>query len=302
MLRVSLLSDESAAASSMGADRFIITGAGGMLGTALVARLSERGAAFDAYTHAELDVTDRNSVREAIQSAGTYAILLNFAAYTDVEKAESEPDVAFSVNESGARILAEECVAADVDLVHVSTDFVFDGTKGAPYIETDEPNPLSVYGASKLAGEEAVCATMPDALIVRTAWVFGAGGENFITKVLRRMRKQGEAQVVNDEMGCPTHTGDLARCLLELVAAGNTGIYHLAGAGECTRYELAVEAASIVGIEAEIAPVSSDLFQTGAARPKDSRLDCSKAAAQGVAMRPWREALAEYLEAVTAEA
>ena len=302
MLRVSLLSDESAGTSSMGADHFIITGAGGMLGTALVARLDERGAAFDAHTHAELDVTDRNSVRKAIQSAGTDAILLNCAAYTSVERAESEPDVAFSVNESGARILAEECVATDVDFAHISTDFVFDGTKGAPYIEADEPNPLSVYGASKLAGEEAVRATMPDALIVRSAWVYGAGGENFITRVLSRMRKQGEAQVVNDEMGCPTHAGDLARCLLELVAAGNAGTYHLAGAGECTRYELAVEAASIAGIKVEIAPMSSDLLQTGATRPKDSRLDCSKAAVLGVVMQPWREALAEYLEAMTTEA
>lgn len=274
-----------------------------MLGTALqrVLTASDPGC-FSAPDEAHLDITD---VRQVEASLGEFVrtvpdggrgVVVNAAAYTNVERAEEDAEKAYLVNETGARLLARAAREAGLGFVHVSTDFVFDGEKSGPYVETDEPNPLSVYGASKLAGEFAVAEENPQALVVRTVWVFGPRGANFPTKILQVARERGRVTVVTDEVGSPTYTPDLATGILGLVAAGATGLFHLAGSGTCSRYEMAVETLRLAGLgEVPVDPVTSDTFPTKAARPRNSVLDCSKARRLGVEMPPWTDALARFL-------
>lgn len=278
---------------------YLIAGAGGMLGTALQRVLTERGATFVAPPEAEFDITHAERVNEIADAfaewSGGRGVLLNAAAYTNVEKAEDEPELAHLVNEGAPALLARACRRTGLGFVHVSTDFVFDGEKDGPYVETDEPNPLSVYGASKLAGEIAVAAEFPDALIVRTAWVYGPPTGGFPAKIMAAAERGGPLRVVTDEIGSPTYTPHLAEGILGLVAAGASGVFHLAGGGSCTRYELATEVLRLAGLEVEIEPVTSDAFPTKAARPKNSVLDCGKAAGLGVELPGWGEGLAEHV-------
>ncbi len=273
-----------------------------MLGTALQRVLSERAIPFTAPPEAEFDITDAAAVHRVVaQFADTLAptetgLLVNAAAYTNVEAAEDNPDTAFRVNELGALNLATAARDAGLAFVHVSTDFVFDGTKDGPYVETDTPNPLSVYGASKLAGEIAVAEACPEALIVRTAWVFGPGGVNFPSKIIALARERDRLSVVTDEIGSPTYTIDLAGGLLELAASGAHGLYHLAGAGSCSRFELAQEILRLAGLAPALEPVTADAFPSKARRPRNSILDCGKAATRGVVMPEWRDALHRFLE------
>jgi dTDP-4-dehydrorhamnose reductase len=230
----------------------LIAGAGGMLGTALQRVLTSVGAWFLAPGEAEFDIADAGAVGDVVTAFSAVApggLLVNAAAYTNVERAEDDSEVAYRVNEHGARVLAEAARAAGLGFVHVSTDFVFDGAKDGAYVESDTTNPLSVYGASKLAGERAVTEAYPGALIVRTAWVFGAAGENFPVKILRAARSNPSLKVVTDECGSPTYTMDLAAGMLALADAGASGLNHLAGAGSCTRYELALEVLRLAGLD-----------------------------------------------------
>jgi dTDP-4-dehydrorhamnose reductase len=281
---------------------FLIAGASGMLGTALRRVLAERGARFLAPAEHDFDITDPVRVRHVVAdfaaslAAGERGALVNAAAFTDVERAEDEPELAYLVNTQGAANVARAAATAGLAFAHVSTDFVFDGRKSEPCTEDDEPHPLSVYGASKLAGDEAVFAEHPDALVVRTAWVFGAGGANFPSKILSAAREGRHLQVVSDEVGSPTFTYDLARGILGLLDLGATGLFNLAGAGSCSRFELARATLDLAGLsDVAIEPVSSAAFATRAKRPAHSVLDCSKAASLGVTMREWREALAQFV-------
>lgn len=277
---------------------FLIAGGGGMLGTALQCELIAHGVPFAAPAEHDFDITDPRRVAEVAGSFGAAhpgGVLVNAAAYTNVEKAEDEPEAAYLVNETGPRLLAEAAVSAGLRFVHVSTDFVFDGTKTGPYTERDESAPLSVYGASKLAGERAVVEVMPDAVIVRTAWVFGPAGMNFPKKILEAARTRSALSVVTDECGSPTYTPDLAAGIRVLVEHGATGLFHLAGAGSCSRYELATEILRLAGVSTPIEPVRAAAFPSKAPRPKNSVLDCSKAAALGVTMPHWRDALARFV-------
>jgi dTDP-4-dehydrorhamnose reductase len=200
------------------------------------------------------------------------------------------------VNERGAHLLAEAARDAGLGFVHVSTAFVFDGAGHGGYVESDPVDPLSVYGVTKLAGELAVAHAYPDALIVRTAWVFGAAGENFPARILHAARSGQALKVVTDECGSPTYTIDLATGLLDLAEAGAGGLFHLAGRGSCTRFELAVETLRLAEIYAAIEPVSSASFPSRVQRPANSVLDCSKAAALGVVMPEWQDGLARFLQ------
>jgi dTDP-4-dehydrorhamnose reductase len=280
---------------------YLIAGASGMLGTALQRTLTDRGARFSAPAEADFDITDEAAVALCVADflealvPGETGVLLNAAAYTNVERAQDDPDTAYRVNEHGARALADAARRTGLPFVHVSTDFVFDGTKRGAYVEADATNPLSVYGASKLAGEVAVLAADPRALIVRTAWVFGPAGVNFPVKILEAARKNPQLKVVTDEIGSPTYTLDLATGILGLVEADARGIFHLAGAGSCSRFELAVEILALAGIEIPVERVTADAFPTKAARPLNSVLDCSKAASLGVTMPPWRDAVERFL-------
>jgi dTDP-4-dehydrorhamnose reductase len=287
--------------------RYLIAGAGGMLGTALRQVLLSRGEKPSAPPEAALDITDPAAVlRETTRFScgllpGQRGVLLNAAAYTDVERAEDDPERAYLVNETGARLLAEAARSTGLGFVHVSTDFVFDGTKRGPYMEADEPNPLSVYGASKLAGERAVFEAYPGALVVRTAWVFGPAGVNFVTKILEAARMRPALSVVSDEIGSPTYTLDLATGILGLVEAGTRGLFHLAGSGSASRFEFARAILREAGLETPIAPVASDTFPTRAARPLNSVLAIGKAASMGVTMPAWQSGLARFVADLDSE-
>lgn len=284
---------------------YLIAGSGGMLGTALKRALTEKGAEYLAPTEREFDITSVSDIGRQLESLsqrcdqagkGARGVLLNAAAYTNVERAEDEPDVAERVNAVAPGLLAAACREAGVSLVHVSTDFVFDGRKTGPYREDDTTNPLSVYGATKLAGERAVLGELPDALVVRTAWVFGPGGANFPVKILAAARERDSLTVVTDEIGSPTYTLHLAEGILGLLDRDADGLFHLAGAGSCSRFELAKETLRLVGLEGvSVEAALSDAFPTKAERPRNSVLDCGKAEALGVSMPGWRDGLHAFL-------
>ena len=277
----------------------LIAGASGMLGTALQLVASERG--FETYAPEEgtFDITSHDMVPATISAfakAHPNGAVVNAAAYTNVDEAEEHAERAFFVNQFGAALLAETAAANKLPFIHVSTDFVFDGKKAGSYSEVDEPNPLSVYGASKMAGEWAVAAADPRALIIRTAWSFGPGGENFPTKILKAARRDGSVTVVSDEIGSPTYTIDLANAMLRLIDVGATGLLHVAGSGWCARDEMAREVLRLAGLgNVDVASVRSEAFPGKAERPGNSVLDCSKAGVLGVIMPSWRDALARYV-------
>lgn len=313
----------------------LIVGAGGMLGTALQRAARRQGYVPRAYTEAELDITDRMAVLETVAEftaraarAGARGAVVNAAAYTDVERAEDEAERAYLVNEEAAGWLAAAAWDHSLAFVHVSTDFVFDGTKTGAYTETDRPNPLSVYGSSKLAGERAVLTAHPSALVVRTSWTYGLGGDSFPVKILRRARVLTSAagkdaaaagtagdhampsaapvlQVVVDQVGSPTYSVDLADGLLALLSVGTAGIYHLTGTGSCSRYELAMETLRLAGFtvpdDLTVEPVPGAAFPAKAARPGNSVLDCAKAAELGLRLPAWQDGLDRFVAELPAQ-
>jgi len=283
--------------------RLLVTGASGQLGRALVE--AAEGVALVALDRAALDVTDAGAVRRAVE-AHAPDVVVNAAAYTAVDRAEAEPERAFAVNRDGAANLASACAAAGVPLLHVSTDYVFDGAKGTPYVEDDAPNPLGVYGRSKWEGEEAVRARLERHVIVRTAWVFGAHGHNFVRTILRLAAERETLRVVADQRGCPTAADDLARALLGVARAvievpGRWGTYHYAGQPPTSWYgfaEAVVEEARMWRSLAvrDVVPIRTDEYPTAARRPAEVALDCARIeAAFGIAAAPWRPALARVV-------
>lgn len=280
--------------------RWIVTGAGGQLGSCLAARLRASGGdEVVPLDRAALDVTDAAELRRVVRELAP-DLVANAAAMTQVDRCETETDAAEAANATAPRVLAETCHEIGARLIHVSTDYVFDGTGATPYREDDPVGPRSAYGRTKLSGEEGVRAALPDALIVRTAWVFGPG-RNFVRTMLeaaaRRLRGDApELRVVDDQRGSPTYADDLARAILALVESGGTGTYHVANAGVATWWDLARAAIDIWGHpELPIARVRTEDFPRPAPRPSWSVLDIGRAERAGVTMRPWREALQAYL-------
>jgi dTDP-4-dehydrorhamnose reductase len=273
-----------------------------MLGYALQTVAAERGFVTVAPDEGTFDITSHEMVPKVIASfakAHPNGAVVNCAAYTDVDGAEENAQVAFLVNQFGAALLAENAAANKLPFVHISTDFVFDGKKSGSYSEADEPNPLSVYGASKMAGEWAVLAADPRALIIRTAWSFGPGGSNFPTKFLERAKTMPRIPVVSDEVGSPTYTLDLAAAMLRLIDLGATGLLHVAGGGWCARDEMAREILRLAGLHnIDVIPVPAATFPGKAERPANGILDCSKAGVLGVIMPSWRDALARYIPTI----
>lgn len=219
--------------------RLLVTGAAGMLGQDVVASARRAGHDVLGLSRAELDVTDAAAVRRAVTEAAPAAIV-NCAAWTDVDGAESAEEAATAVNGQGAGNVAAAAAAAGALVVHVSSDYVFDGTATEPYTESSAVAPQSAYGRSKLAGERAVAQSAPRSAIVRASWLFGAGGRNFVDTMLRLAGERDEVTVVDDQVGCPTFTGHLAPALVEVAERGLTGCLHVAGGGECSWYDLAV--------------------------------------------------------------
>jgi dTDP-4-dehydrorhamnose reductase len=237
-----------------------------------------------ALTHAELDVTDAAAVRDALRGA----TVINCAAYTDVDGAESNREAAEAVNARGARNVAE----AAGRVVHVSTDYVFDGTKGGPYVESDPTGPLQEYGRSKLAGERAVAGANANHLVVRSSWLFGVGGRNFVETMLALGRERDELRVVNDQVGCPTFTGQLAGALVALAAGADCGVLHVAGAGSCSWFEFAREIFDRAGVECDVQPCTTEEFPRPARRPANSVLASERGSP---ALPAWQDGLDAYL-------
>lgn len=278
--------------------RILITGAAGRLGQALVRCLREppAGVLF-ACTRADLDVTDPVSTAEVIAAAAP-DVVIHAAAFTDVDACERKPEQAFLVNAQGTSNVASACRRAGARLVYLSTDYVFDGEKGAPYRETDSPRPLNVYGDSKLRGEGCVGRTSPDFLIVRTSWLFDAGGMGFVAAVRRLAERKAPFPVVRDQVGSPTWAADLARALRLLVEGGVRGIVHVCNRGSCSRYEWARRIVDLSGMDPGLVrPSTSGEVPRPAERPKYSVLDCSLLVrTTGWSPFSWEEALSTCLQ------
>lgn len=276
--------------------RILLAGGKGLLGTNIAPLLDK---SFDL-TICDLDtwdITDRQSGEDHINKIRPDAII-NLAAITDVDGCEdTKKELAEKINGYGAGVVAGLCREHDIRFVHFSTDYVFDGTKTMPYKENDPPNPLSVYGATKLAGEREACAKNPASLIIRAQGLYGKGGENFITKVVKIARQSGALRVVSDQRVSPTYTKDLAEPLITLIEKEKTGIYHLASSGSCTWFDFAQEIFALLKMDVSITPISSAELERKAPRPAYSVFDMWKFQKDtGLKMRPWQEALKEYLE------
>ncbi|MSR21728.1 MAG: dTDP-4-dehydrorhamnose reductase [Gemmatimonadetes bacterium] len=274
--------------------RILVTGAAGLLGGALVAEARARGHEVVGLSRTDLDVTDAPLVRRVVSRHRPDAVV-HCAAYTAVDRAESEPDLARAVNRDGARNVATAAAECGAELLYVSTDFVFDGQKRSPYVPNDETGPLSVYGQTKLEGEQAVTEALPGSLVVRTSWLYG-GQSGFVPAILRRAAKGEGLRVVGDQRGRPTWAPDGAATMLDLLERGAHGVWHVAGGGECTWLELAREAVRLRGLDVEIEAISSHDFGSPARRPAYSVLDLAATEdLLGRRMGDWKDALARYM-------
>ncbi len=278
-------------------NRVLVTGACGMLGKDVVKVLEERGLDVTALSRKELDITEKGQCASLLKDIRP-EIVINCAAFTKVDLCEEESTLAFDVNAKGPKNLADVCKEIGTKLVHISTDYVFDGTSSRPYREDDQPNPINIYGKSKLQGEEAVRKSDSDHLIVRTSWLFGKNGPNFIRTMLKLSREKELVQVVDDQRGRPTYTKDLARGIALLIEKGAFGTVNLANSGSCSWYELCCLAFEQAGIKnVKVVPVSSEVFKRPAKRPRYSVLDLSRfKAITGSSPRSWKEAVKGYLE------
>ena len=285
--------------------RVVITGAGGLVGRVLAAEAGRRGHDVLALASAQCDVTDPASLEHHIAAGDT---VINCAAYTRVDDAESDEAGAMAVNATGAQNVAHACARAGADLVHVSTDYVFSGDFGddpqRPYEIDDLTGPLSVYGRSKLAGEFGVLTAMPNAFIVRTAWIFAGTGSDFVATMRRKAAGAETVDVVADQIGSPTYVGDLVGALLQ-VAEGTISepVLHAANLGEASRFEQARAVFELAGADPErVRPVDSERFPRPAPRPPYSALGAQRSTEAGLTpLRHWREGLAEAMSVPLAE-
>ena len=275
--------------------KLIVTGAKGMLGQAVVAAAEKSSDQTLALARTELDITNAAEVTATIDQFEPDA-LINCAAWTDVDGAETEEAAATEINGAGAANLAASCAASGVRLIHVSTDYVFDGAAPEPYVESSPVNPQSAYGRSKLAGEQAIEAAGGDYAIVRTAWLFGAGGPNFVATMLKLGAEREQIEVVTDQVGCPTWTGHLAPALIACAAAEQTGIFHAVGGGRCSWFDLASETIALAGLGCKVEPTTTESFPRPAPRPAFSVLG-SERGDEAIVLPDWHEGLRGYLAA-----
>ena len=275
--------------------RILITGANGMLGRALAARL-EAGHSLLLWGREEADLTQEAAVRAAAQGV-EFDVIVHAAAMTDVDRCESEFDRAMAANRDTTRILGGLARERSASLVYISTDYVFDGTNPKPYLEEDEPHPINAYGRSKLAGEEEARSCGAPYLVVRTSWLYGPSGKNFVDTIAARLAQGEPLRVVDDQRGAPTYTLDLAHGIELLLRRGATGTVHATNGGSTTWHGFAVEIARYLGVPATITPVSSAEFPRPAARPANSVLSGARfRALTGESLRSWEEALHIYLD------
>jgi dTDP-4-dehydrorhamnose reductase len=279
----------------------LITGSNGQLGS----ELKEVSAIYPFYNFiftdiAELDITDEQEV-ELFFSETNIDVLVNCAGYTAVDRAEDEPDLAKLINYEAIANLVKVCKKYDTYLVHISTDYVFDGRNNRPYTEDDRPNPASTYGKSKLAGEEAMMSCLEKGMIIRTSWLYSSFGNNFVKTILKKGAETGKLDVVDDQFGCPTYARDLAHVILEILPKALSThafeILHYSSEGQCSWYEFAKAAIRIANIPCQVNPVSSAQYPQKAPRPVYSVLDITKIKEKfGIIIPDWKDSLRECVK------
>ncbi|MEC4113249.1 dTDP-4-dehydrorhamnose reductase [Myroides pelagicus] len=253
--------------------KVLVTGANGQVGQCLQTIQEEHPLiAFTFASSKDLDITNPSQIEKSFKE-GQFDYCINLAAYTAVDRAEDEKETAYQINAEAVKSLAEYCQQFNVILVHLSTDFVFDGLKTTPYLISDQPNPINIYGDSKLKGEQYIQACLSTYYIIRTSWVYSDFGQNFKKTMLRLAESQKQINVVNDQIGCPTHALDLVRYILSLILTEQSyGLYHFSGEKICTWYDFAVDIFKANHIEVQVNPISTGAYPTKAVRPKYSVL------------------------------
>jgi dTDP-4-dehydrorhamnose reductase len=272
--------------------KLLVTGAGGMLGSDVMLAADNAGHAVVGFGHTELDVTDAAAVAKKVELEHPDTVI-HCAAWTDVDGAEASEDAAMAVNGTGSGNVAAAAASVGAAVVYVSSDYVFDGAKGSPYVETDQPAPLSAYGRTKLAGEEATAAANKRHFIVRSSWLFGIGGGNFVATMLRLAADHGEVLVVRDQVGSPTYTWHLAYGIVRLIEGIEFGIHHMAAAGHCSWYEFAREIFEQAKIECKVLSGTTEMLGRPAPRPAFSALQSQREHA--IRLPSWQDGLAGYL-------
>ena len=278
--------------------KVLVTGAGGMLGRDVVLAAGNAGHDVVGFGHTELDITDPTALGAKFELERP-DVVINCAAWTDVDGAEEAEDAALAVNGTAAGNVAVAAAEVGASVVYVSSDYVFDGSKGAAYVETDQTAPLSAYGRTKLAGEEATAAANKRHFVVRSSWLFGIGGSNFVETMLRLASTQNEVLVVRDQVGSPTYTWHLAYGIVRLIEGVEFGIHHMAAAGACSWYDFAREIFDQAKVECLVLSATTDMLGRPAPRPAYSALESQREHA--IELPSWRDGLSAYLSQRSAE-
>ena len=277
--------------------KILITGSNGMLGHDLQ-RILKNSHDLILTTSKTLDITDKDQVMKVI-CENKPDMVINSAAYTDVDGCEENQDIAYAVNGDGVENLALACKEVDCPLLHISTDYVFNGKNDRPWVEDDEVGPISVYGKSKLKGEESILDTLDKYFIVRTAWLYGINGKNFPKTMLELAKTHSEITVVYDEVGSPTYTPDLAYAISQLIETDLYGIYHITNSGHCSWCEFARNIFEVAGVDVNVIPVTASEFARPAPRPSYSVLENKNWIDNGFKpLRSYKEAIKEYIELI----
>jgi dTDP-4-dehydrorhamnose reductase len=273
-------------------ERIVLLGANGMLGSEIRCLCDNNN--LTALDLPQFDITDKNQLEQALEKA---EVVINCAAYTNVEKAETESELAFKVNAEAVGNLAQLARKNNIYVIHISTDFVFDGEKESPYLETDKPNPINIYGKSKLEGETLLMKNHNNFAIIRVQWTYGKNGTNFITKLVSLAKQKDTLKVVDDQFGSPTSTQEAAKAIIELAEKRPQGLFHYAAAGFASRYDVAKFAFEKLKLNTKILPCKSDEFPAAAKRPLNSRFYCDKI--QALLDKPieeWQRPLERFLK------
>lgn len=275
--------------------RVLVTGAKGQLGYDVVKELEKRGYKALGVDREEMDLTSTQQIKECIKNSNPEAII-HCGAYTLVDKAEEEKELCKMVNATSTKEIANCSKELDIPMIYISTDYVFDGTKNGEYTEDDLPNPINVYGKTKYEGEMYVQEILEKYYIVRISWVFGENGNNFIDTMLRLSKERESLSVINDQVGSPTYTKDLARLLVDMLKTNKYGIYHATNEGYCTWYEFAREIFKIANVDVKVNKINTCEYPTKARRPLNSKMSKEKLKNMGfIPLRNWKEALEEYI-------
>ena len=285
--------------------RILVTGAKGQLGTDLMDELSKRNISAVGVDIDEMDITDELQLNEVIDrecNNGGLDAIIHCAAHTAVDKAEDEPGLVRLINATGTENIAKACNKHGLTMMYISTDYVFDGEGTRPWEPDDERHPLNVYGQMKYEGELAVEKYVKNYFIVRISWVFGLRGNNFVKTMIRLGKERGEVSVINDQVGSPTYTPDLARLLVDMIQTDKYGRYHATNEGLCSWYDYALEIYKQTGLDVKVTAVTSEAFAAKAKRPHNSRMDKSKLTENGFRLMPtWQDALSRYIEVLKKE-